>query len=869
MIKTILVDARNIEQVLPEVEVKLAKTELYGFDLETQDEARHAGLNTYNNKKRHVFDHRRTTITGFSVYADGDDTAYYFNMAHADVENRLDPSVGVQLLDKVNPEAIMVCHNAPFELVMTDQCWGYELKNVVCTLQMAVSHHNPDEYDYDAFMKASLPYAFHKIAAEAVTTFADYTPGGSLTGDQQELLGKFIAKESKAAHCYNGFVSEIAMGYNLKKLTLSRFGVKQKGFWELLDEFGASHMGELTGEQVCSYGADDSYWAVQHYKWMLADMLANNPKALMAFFDTENPMIHVYAEAWKEGIRLDLNQVYVRRDEERKIMAQLLRDFKARIRAALPFPEEPHEKLLAKEGWYAKSWKKKRTDIALWAETEDFEDDFKQCYQTSNPIGNAWAEEKGMVVPKGRLNLGYWQTHRALMYDLLRVPIQYDGGGVASDSDARGRIRDKLDDNSLHGKIMADIQEMAEIEQRMKLYLTPYSQLMDPETSRVYPSLSSQLATRRLATSFPNPMQLAKSGNSTYIRGFYLGDTDDHVVVSADWSAIELVLIGDFSGDAGFAKVYGQLPYGDMHSGSAVDGLSVKTLPGLTEEEFREFKFDRNPEGRILKDLTGNTLNPSKFYKWARGTAVGKGINFGYWYSGACSTVANNLGLSSDEHWELVDRYRARFPEAEAWRIATQQEATIYGQVRLPDGQVRTKFDATKPWRDAMKKKFVDLSAAPGLMSYADLAIKRIQARARNQVVNAAIQGSCATLAKRSLLSLKKACFDAGLVWGVDVRLMMPIHDELVFSVHRQHVMDFIPLLRKAMVTHPDIVKTLPLDCTVAIGRTFRPFDFTNPKLTQIELDEAQVIDGVIGKDLEGNKLTDDQVRDVLEYIFS
>src|SRR3546814_20538562 len=98
---------------------------------------------------------------------------------------------------------------------------------------------------------------------------------------------------------------------------------------------------------------------------------------------------------------------------------------------------------------------------------------------------------------------------------------------------------------------------MAEIEQRMKLYLTPYTQLMDPETSRVYPSVSSKLATRRLAASFPNPMQLAKQGNSTYIRSFYLAADDDHLVVPAAWSSVDLVLAGAFSDHPGFKEANG------------------------------------------------------------------------------------------------------------------------------------------------------------------------------------------------------------------------------------------------------------------------------------------------------------------------
>jgi DNA polymerase I-like protein with 3'-5' exonuclease and polymerase domains len=265
----------------------------------------------------------------------------------------------------------------------------------------------------------------------------------------------------------------------------------------------------------------------------------------------------------------------------------------------------------------------------------------------------------------------------------------------------------------------------------------------------------------------------------------------------------------------------------------------------------------------VLRDFSGRDLTPSDYHKFMRGTPVGKGVNFSYWYSGALSTVANNLSLSDEEHWELVENYRNRFPIAEAWRVGVQDMAAVHGFIVLPDGHRRVKYEVTRDWAEAMRKKFSDLSAAPGLVAYGDVAIKRLQGRGRNQVVNAMIQGTCATLAKRSLLRLKELCGDA------PYRLMMPIHDELVFSVHKDYVMDFIPLLRKAMTEHPTIVKTLPLHCTVAIGRTFRPFNKKDPKLSQIELDEAQKIDGIVGDDLEGKPLPDEKVRELLEFMFS
>src|SRR3546814_4258671 len=79
--------------------------------------------------------------------------------------------------------------------------------------------------------------------------------------------------------------------------------------------------------------------------------------------------------------------------------------------------------------------------------------------------------------------------------------------------------------------------------------------------------------------------------------------------------------------------------------------------------------------------------------------------------------------------WEAVDRYRARFPLAEKWRVETQQHATEFGFVTLPDGHRRARYEATQAWASAMRHKFAEIDASPSLGNYADLAIRRIQSR--------------------------------------------------------------------------------------------------------------------------------------------
>ena len=62
---------------------------------------------------------------------------------------------------------------------------------------------------------------------------------------------------------------------------------------------------------------------------------------------------------------------------------------------------------------------------------------------------------------------------------------------------------------------------------------------------------------------------------SVFIRGFF-ADDEDSVIVSADWSAIELVAIAAQSQDPEFLQAYGQRPHADLHSkaGSWCDGFN-------------------------------------------------------------------------------------------------------------------------------------------------------------------------------------------------------------------------------------------------------------------------------------------------------
>lgn len=873
MVQSVLVDARNFNELAPRIIREVSVADLTGFDIESEDSRRHEGLNLRmlvdedgkkSSSKRLVFDTRRTTVCGFSLYPNGGEQSYYVNLHHADEENRLPWPVVRPLLDCVNGH--FVAHNAPFELTMMKACFDYEIKKIICTLQMAVSAYGPDEYNSVELNRKGLG-GIKALLGDIAKEFRDYDPAtgrNSMTPEQAKLFAQVIAKESDSEWSYNGLVDSIAYHYDLKRAIRSWFGVSMTTFDEVLGD--NAHMGQLTGEQVVSYGADDSFWAVKLYGRLLEYMLETNPPVVETFFSQENPMVHVYSDVWREGMQVNLPAIEDRRRHERGECAKAVRELKAALRARLPFVPDANPALAKHEPWYQKNFNTYRIRITNWANLPDSDDDFEQVGQIAGAVSSSWRAERGMGKSAGP-NFTHYMMVRTLLYDLMGEKLVIEKGKLQSDSEGRGKIQNRMETAGTAGvEIIKCIAALAGIEQRMKLYLTPYIQLTDPETQRMYPVLSSKLATRRMATSDPNPMQLAKRGESTYVRGFFLPDNDDHVILSRDWSGLELVLIGDQSGDPEFKKAFGQLPYEDMHAGTAAAVLGVE-VEGLTEEIFKglksmSFKEIDDISPRLTTNLKGETMTDgSKIVKYWR-TEIGKGANFNYFYSGALATVGERMGWSSDTMWAATERYRTRFNVAEAWRVGLIAEANRLGFTTLPDGHRRVRYECTDQWRNLMLQLFEHYND-DAIMNFGREATKAIRNRAGNQIVNSRIQGTNATLTKRTARIMREIIKRDK--W--DARFMIPIHDELLYSVHREQVLAFSDILDDVMRSHIDIVKTLPLHSTAAIGLTFEPFGKSVP-IGQIELDEAPEASW-LPRELWGKSLDRPGRELVLDYLFS
>jgi len=829
-INRVLVDRTNWQTLQPHLLAKVSAATLMGFDIETHDEDRHQGLNDLmkvdedgaSHGKKLIFDTNRTTVTGFSIYPDDTDTAYYFNLAHADELNRLSFPEVQCLLDAF--KGYYVIHNAAFEIVMMEKALniGYKLPHgrVLDSMILCVTAYNSDTYSKSVFANTPLT-GLYKLLPDIKVAYA--------TGDtekQEDLVNKFCAKESDAAHSYNGFIKGFNWGYNLKKASKSWLNYTQTTFEEVLN--GKAHMGRLTGAEVVAYGADDAITCVQLYHTVLQWLIENNSGAVKTYFEQENPCCWVYAQMNATGMRVDVEAIYKARESQRVEYAAALRKMKMLLGEVLEqYPDKASKQLSKYEKWYNKGRQKYLDLIKQFISVPDSVTDYELVnFHVRSPVGKGWSG-----IEPAAINLSHYMPMRVILFDILGLTAKVEAKKIQSDGEARLKLR-KLHNKSLAADIIDIYAIMGDIEQALKLYINNYIKLIDPDTGRMYPTISSLLDTRRTSTSNPSPQQLTKFGKSKFVRSFFLADDDNSVIIAPDFSAIELVIIGGYSNDTNFVEAYGHRPHRDLHT---------KTAALMSEMSVKDFK--KLPNAKQIR------------------TDLGKPSNFGFWYSGSLRTVGATLGWDDNKIWQMSDIYRAGFAEAEEWRVGTINTVKRQGYVELPDHLRRYRFEATGLWAEMMQGKFDHLSVS----DFGRQCVRRIQARAGNQAVNALVQGLCATYAKRKLY---RAMFKDIPRLGLRARVMTLVHDELVVSVHREDVFKAKDYLYELMIDGEGIFDNVVIDSSMAMGRNYLAFNAdTNPK-GLVELMEMDKNLPCIPETRWGQKATDNEVGLILDYMF-
>ena len=318
-----------------------------------------------------------------------------------------------------------------------------------------------------------------------------------------------------------------------------------------------------------------------------------------------------------------------------------------------------------------------------------------------------------------------------------------------------------------------------EIMTRRNLFYKTYRAIPHWRDGRIHPALNqSEAVTRRYSASSPNIQQMSARGEGAKLREVLVAHHRDAVVVSLDFSGQELRLGADLSGDEAMTSCYVGDNLRDMHSLTAVSAALLVLGEAITYEQFQKDRKSDDPVVRDRADLL-------------RGQA--KTVNFAAQYGGSAVTVAQGLMSSEEVAQSFLDAREAAFPGIVAWDAKVRADAKECGYSLTMMGarrHLREALGSDNKW-DVLK--------------------------AERQVGNFWIQSSAAEMSK---LAMARVWSQVTLKRKYDAVFYFPVHDELVFSVHKDQAAGFLAEVHACMVAQYATM-TIPLESSIAIGKTF------------------------------------------------
>lgn len=327
--------------------------------------------------------------------------------------------------------------------------------------------------------------------------------------------------------------------------------------------------------------------------------------------------------------------------------------------------------------------------------------------------------------------------------------------------------------------VLKAFKSIKEVMTRRGLYYVPYRMLPHWRDGRVHPVLNqSRAVTRRYSAEDPNVQQQPAHGEGVELRQSIPALEKDHVVVSLDFSGQELRIQAHESGDEALTSCYVGDNLRDVHTLTAVSAAVMVLGQDIT---YAQFKANLKSEDKAVADAASETRKSAKT------------VNFAAAYGAFADTVAIGLKSTVEIAQQFLDARSAAFPGLGIWVKKLEEEI---GEL----GYATTMMGARRHLREALTSDN-----------------KWDHAGAMRQGVNHKIQGSAGEQTKLAMSRMWRA----GLFTGkYRAQFYFPVHDEVVFSVHKDDAVD-LTIEAHALMVKPYSTMTIPIESSIAIGRTF------------------------------------------------
>lgn len=340
-------------------------------------------------------------------------------------------------------------------------------------------------------------------------------------------------------------------------------------------------------------------------------------------------------------------------------------------------------------------------------------------------------------------------------------------------------------------EVLTKFKEAKGYKTNISLFDVPYPLWKHPDTDRIHPSVINcgAKATKRMSGSAPNVMQVS---NKSDMREVYLPNEDDHVLVGIDWSGQELRITAAECKDPTMLSAY----VGKADELRDIHSLTGAGIAGIKYSEFyKAYQDENHPDHHYV----------NKVRKGA------KAVNFGIIYGMSALALAQRLIIPQAESDKMMNNTNTTYPGLEVWQNATVVEAKR-------DGFVTTLFGAKK-------------HAHPALFSTEHGPRSRVE----RQLINYKVQGCAANMLKRLFTMMWRT----GIIQDLGVGFVLPIHDEVLASVPRKNLFEYIRRT-STLMTMPVPGCIVPMEVDVAISSiSWGHMKEIGGKPTQADIDAA------------------------------
>jgi DNA polymerase I len=283
---------------------------------------------------------------------------------------------------------------------------------------------------------------------------------------------------------------------------------------------------------------------------------------------------------------------------------------------------------------------------------------------------------------------------------------------------------DILSDLEAEHEIARKILDYRELQKLKSTYVDALPLLINPKTGRIHTSFNQAVtSTGRLSSTNPNLQNIPiRTPRGREIRKAFVPKNEDYLILSADYSQIELRIMAAFSQDETMLEAFNNGL--DIHASTASKVFKV-----------------------ALSEVNSDMRRKAKM------------VNFGIIYGISAFGLAQRLGIPRGEAGEIIKAYFQEFPAVKSFMDLSINKARDQKYVETILGRRRYLADIDS--QNQTTRGFAERNA-----------------------INAPIQGSAADMIKVAMISIHDFLQKEKL----RSRMILQVHDELVFDAHRDEV---------------------------------------------------------------------------------